>query len=196
MYYGWERREDISKESWEGLTDEQKELLEKPFILCDTGIIKTTPQLFEKNKSPFRIGYTMVENTKIGKRWVEYCNEMDALFVPSKFLVDVFKDCGVTKPIRSVKQGVNGGKFPYVDRQKKEKFIFGTIGYQDERKNWEDLVVAFCSEFKDEPVELWIKNVNPYFAHKQFTDPRVKVINRTYSFEEIQKLDTLFDCRS
>lgn len=193
--YPWEREEHVNKESWENLTNEQKTLLSKPSKNCEVGIIKTTPQLFEKNESAFRIGYTMVENTQIGKRWVDYCNNMDAMLVPSQFLVDVFSECGVRVPIKAVKQGVDSKKFPYVNREKKEKFIFGTIGYQDERKNWEDLVVAFCSEFdNNEPVELWIKNINPYFSHKQFTDPRIKVINRMYSGEEIQELYTMFDC--
>jgi glycosyltransferase involved in cell wall biosynthesis len=65
----------------------------------------------------------------------------------------------------------------------------------DDRKNWQALVQAFCSEFnQNEPVELWIKNSNPYFAHYHFTDPRIKVINRQYTFPEIQEIYRLFDC--
>lgn len=194
VYYGWERQEDMLKEHYEVLTDEQKTLLTKPFKKTKVGIIKTTPQLFHKNKSDFRIGYTMVENTKIGENWVKLCNNMDAMFVPSQFLVNVFKECGVTRPIKVVKQGVDSRKFPYIERIPKSKFIFGTVGYIDERKNWQDLVQAFCSEFETEDVELWIKNSNPYFKHKSFTDKRIKVINRSFTYGEIQKLYTLFDC--
>ena len=137
----------------------------------------------------------MVENTRIGKRWTEWCNDMDALFVPSEYLIDVFKDSGVKKPILSVRQGVDSRKFPYMERKKKDKFIFGTIGYQDERKNWKDLVQAFSSEFnKNEPVELWIKNTNPYWVNTYFGDSRIKPIHRMYSFEDIQKLYGYFDC--
>ncbi len=151
--------------------------------------------MFYMNSSEFRIGYTMVENTKIGERWVNWCNEMDAMFVPSKFLVSVFQDCGVTKPIKVVKQGIDSAKFPYFNRPKKDKFIFGTIGYMDDRKNWQDLVTAFASEFdSEEPVELWIKNSNTYFAHSLYKDSRIKVINRLYTFEEIQRLYPYFDC--
>jgi glycosyltransferase involved in cell wall biosynthesis len=192
---GWERREDILEEHFNQLNDEQKALLAKPFVKEKVGIIKTTPQMFFHNESEFRIGYTMVENTKIGEKWVNYCNEMDAMLVPCEFLVNVFKDCGVTKPIRAVKQGINSAKFPYFKRERKAKFIFGTIGYMDDRKNWKDLVQAFYSEFDQfEPVELWIKNTNRYFEHFNFSDPRIKVINETYTFEQIQKLYTLIDC--
>lgn len=197
---GWERRENILPEEYSKLTPAQRKLIDKPYRKSTVGIIKTTPQLFDRNTSDFRIGYTMVENTMIGKRWVEMCNRMSAIFVPSEFLVDVFKSCGVKPPVVAVKQGINTERFPYISRlsnnaKRGKPFIFGTVGYQDERKNWEDLVRAFTSEFNNrEPVELWIKNSNPYFGHRTFNDPRIKIINRMYSFEEIKRLYALFDC--
>lgn len=195
--YGWERQEDIDPHLFETFTLEQRQLLAKPFVKRHIGIIKTTPEMFSHNQSEFRIGYTMVENTRIGKKWTEWCNNMDMIFVPSEFLINVFKESGVRRPIISVKQGVDSRKFPYIERVRRpgSKYVFGTIGYQDERKNWEDLVTAFCSEFdRNEPVELWIKNSNPYWAHKCFSDDRIRIINRMYSFPEIQKLYSFFDC--
>ena len=192
---GWERDTDMAYQNYDMLTNEQRKLLEKPFTKERIGIIKTTPQMFFKNDCEFRIGYTMVENTKINAEWVAICNKMDAMFVPSEYLVDVFKDCGVTVPIRTVKQGVDPVKFPYMERPKKDKFIFGTIGYMDERKNWKDLVQAFSSEFDAfEPVELWIKNNNKYFEHMAFSDPRIKVFNDRMTFDEMKDLYSKFDC--
>lgn len=196
--YGWERREDIHPKFWDKMTQEQQQLISKPFVRQHIGIIKTTPDLLFHNKSEFRIGYTMVENTRMGTKWTNYCNDMDALFVPSAYLIDVFKESGVTKPVYSVRQGIDSRKYPYFERPIKkpeEKFIFGTIGYQDDRKNWQDLVSAFCSEFNhNEPVELWIKNTNPYWINNYFSDFRIKLIHRMYSFEEIQRLYSMFDC--
>lgn len=192
---GWERQVDMLSEDYDQLSEEQKALLAKPYKKERVGVIKVTPQLFYQNKSDFRIGYTMVENTKIGPKWVDLCNAMDAIFVPNKFLIDIFKECGVKPPVYSVKQGVDSRKFPYVDRSLKDKFVFGTVGYQDDRKNWQDLVKAFSSEFaQNEPVELWIKNSNQYFASMAFKDTRIKVINRQYSFNELQRLYSMFDC--
>jgi glycosyltransferase involved in cell wall biosynthesis len=94
-----------------------------------------------------------------------------------------------------VRQGIDSRKFPYVERKQQRKFIYGTVGYQDDRKNWQDLIRAFSSEFDGgEPVELWIKNANSYWANKEFSDDRIRIINRMYSFDEIAKLYTLFDC--
>lgn len=192
---GWEREEDMLPVYFNLLTDEQKTLLRKPFKKERIGIIKTTPQLFKNNTSDYRIGYTMVENTMINKEWVEVCNGMDAIFVPSPYLLDVFKECGVTVPIKVVKQGVDSRKFPYISRPKKSIFTFGSIGYMDERKNWKDLVVAFMSEFDLlEPVELVIKNSNKYFEYIKFSDHRIKVINKELSYQEVTDLYTTFDC--
>lgn len=192
---GWERKQDMISMHWDMLTDEQKTLLEKPYKKERVGIIKTTPQLFIKNTSDFRIGYTMVENTKIGLEWVKLCNRMNAILVPSPHLVDIFKECGVKVPVRSVKQGVDPKKFPYVERVKKPIFTFGAIGYMDERKNWKDLIQAFCSEFdENEPVQLVIKNSNKYFEHMIFNDRRIKTLNKNMTFQEITNLYSIFDC--
>ena len=191
----WERKEHILAGSWDILTEEQKTFLSKPFKKEKVGIIKTTPEMFYKCTNEFRIGYTMVENTKIGEKWKNWCNQMNMIMVPSEYLIDVFKESGVTKPIISVRQGIDSKKFPYIERRPQRKFIFGTVGYQDDRKNWKDLVTAFCSEFnQNEPVELWIKNTNGYWNHTSFSDSRIKVINRMYTFEEVQRLYAYFDC--
>ena len=191
----WERQENVTADSFNKLTEEQQKFLLKPFKKEKIGIIKTTPELFNKCTSEFRIGYSMVENTQVGERWIRWCNDMDMMFVPSAYLIDVFKESGMKKPIISVKQGIDSRKFPYVERRPQRKFIFGTVGYQDDRKNWQDLVKAFCSEFDgNEPVELWIKNTNGYWIAKEFSDERVRIINRMYTFEEVQKLYTYFDC--
>lgn len=191
----WERRENILRHIYEQLPQEQRAFVDKPFKKEKVGIIKTTPELFYKCTNEFRIGYTMVENTRIGEKWRDWCNQMNMIMVPSEYLIDVFKESGVKKPVISVRQGMDSKKFPYIQRRLQRKFIFGTVGYQDDRKNWKDLVTAFCSEFNmNEPVELWIKNTNAYWNHTKFSDERIKIINRMYSFDEVQKLYAYFDC--
>lgn len=191
----WERKAHIDPYQYSILTDEEKAFIDKPFKKEKIGIIKTTPELFFKCTNEFRIGYTMVENTQIGKKWRDWCNQMNMLFVPSAYLIDVFKESGVKKPIISVKQGMDSKKFPYIERRPQRKFVFGTIGYQDDRKNWQDLVTAFCSEFnQNEPVELWIKNTNGYWNNTLFSDDRIKIINKMYTFADVQRLYAYFDC--
>jgi glycosyltransferase involved in cell wall biosynthesis len=190
----WERR---GKDNyWKYLSPQQQALMLKPPAIKRVGIIKTTPSMFRQNVSKVRIGYTMVENTIIGKPWVEECNKMHAILVPSKYLVKVFSESGVKVPVVAVKQGVDTDKFTYWERNpNKEKFIFGTCSYIDDRKNWQAMVIAFMSEFgKDEPVELWLKNTNPKFGYWQFKDERIKLINTPYTTEELNRYYHELDC--
>jgi glycosyltransferase involved in cell wall biosynthesis len=195
---GWQRANPNNSLEWKTLTSEQKYLVsEKPFEKARLGIIKTTPDRFGENQSAVKIGYTMVENTMVNPKWIENCNGMAAIFVPSKFLVDVFKQSGCTRDIYVVKQGVNSALYPYIERPKKNKFIFGTVGWMDERKNWKELIRAFCSEFepeKEEPVELWIKNSNNTFGFEISIDHRVKIIDDLWTFEQMMDFYRNLDC--
>lgn len=194
---GWERQKPNGSLEWKYLTPKQQNLVyHKPFIRERIGICKTTPDAFHNNVSEIRIGYTMVEGTKVGKKWIEQCNNMDALFVPSNYLVDVFKESGLTVPIYVVKQGVNPQKFPYIKRKRnKKKFIFSTCGWLDERKNWREMVSAFTSEFsKGEPVGLWLKNSNDLFGFEQPSDTRVKFIDELLDAEGMKVFYKNTDC--
>lgn len=192
---GWERYSEKGNQfEWPVLNDEERAIFMKPFQPQKIGIIKTTPPHFFHNQSKFRIGYSMVENTMMAKHWVKNCNEMDAMFAPSPFAAEIMRNSGVKVPVHAVKQGVNPKKYPFTPRKLREKFVFGTVGVQDERKNWKDLLVAFCSEFHpNEPVELWIKNTNPQFGNIGFKDERVRIINTFYNFEELKLLYDKFN---
>ena len=194
---GWQRRENDQSKEWKTLTPDQRRLInEKPFKKERIGIIKTTPDAFRHNNSEIRIGYTMVEGTKVGKKWIRQCNAMDAIFVPSKYLVDVFKKSGLTVPIFTVKQGINPDNFKYMKRKRNKKtFIFSTCGWLDDRKNWKLMVQAFTSEFADyEAVELWLKNSNNLFGFEQPSDPRVKFIDELLDWEGMQTFYRSTDC--
>lgn len=193
---GWQRANKNSSLEWNAMTPEMKYLTyEKPFTKARIGIIKTTPDRFIQNESDIKIGYTMVENTMVNKQWIDNCNGMAAIFVPSQFLVKVFQDSGCSRPIYVVKQGINPKLYPYIERKKKDKFIFGTVGWMDERKNWKEMVRAFCSEFdNNEPVELWIKNSNNAFGFEQSTDDRVKIIDDLWTFDQMLEFYGQLDC--
>ncbi len=193
---GWQRGRPNASEEWKTLTPQQRYLVhEKPFKKERIGIIKTTPDRFGENESEIKIGYTMVENTKIGKDWVDKINAMAACFVPSAYLLDVFRESGVTVPLYRVRQGINPEKFPYIYREKKSIFRFGTCGWMDQRKNWKEMIRAFSSEFDEsEPVELWIKNTNNTFGFEEAVDPRVKIIDKLMTFPEMLDFYRDLDC--
>lgn len=196
VYLGWERR---TKESdiavWNDLTQEQRDFILKPNRKCRIGIIKSTPDLFRNNKSNYRIGFTMCENTLISKRWANWCNEMDHIFVPNPQNKEAFINSGVTVPIDVVRQGFNPEQYQYFDRPNRDVFTFTLAGWLDERKNWQDVVRAFTSEFKKkEPVRLILKNSCPTFGYRQPIDERIKIVDKIYSPQDMIKLYQITDC--
>jgi glycosyltransferase involved in cell wall biosynthesis len=192
---GWENKPADNSAEWKAIPEDTQRLILKPYVKEKIGIIKTPPSFFHFNKSQVRIGYTMVENTKIGGDWIKQCNEMDAIFVPSKYLMEVFKSSGVKVPVYAVRQGVNNKNYQYFDRPERNIFTFGSVGYMDDRKNWQAMVQAFISEFdKDEPVRLLLKNSNPMFGYWLPNDPRIKIVNKTYTLGEMNRYYYCLDC--
>lgn len=191
----WERKNPIGTPEWSEYTDEQKALFLKPFNREKIGIIKSTPEAFQHCHSDFRIGYTMIEATRMSKRWAAICNSMNMIFVPCAWLVDVFKESGVTVPIKQVRQGISVERYAYIERPERETFTFGIAAYLDDRKNWQDVVRAFSSEFSPhENVKLILKNNNPQFGYWQPRDERVRIIHNNYSYKEMTQLYELLDC--
>lgn len=192
---GWERKSPEVTPEWNEYTEEQKTLFLKPYNEEKIGVIKSTPDAFKWCKNEIRIGYTMIEADKLGEEWVKICNGMSMILVPSAWLVQVFQDSGVTVPIRTVRQGVSLERYPYMERNHQDLFTFGIAGYIDDRKNWQDLVQAFTSEFApEEPVRLVIKNNNPNFGYWMIRDERIKVIHKNYSYAEMTEFYKMLDC--
>lgn len=190
----WEREHSI-KNAKGKYNDEQMSVVTKPFTLERIGVIQSTPDFFVNCHSDYRIGYTMVENTHVGKKWVGAINKMDHLFVPSTQLVDVFEKYGVKVPITVMPEGYDPEEYKFIERYKRDVFTFLMVGWLDERKNWETMVQAFMSEFApDEPVRFIFKNSNPQFGYEMPVDKRIKVIDRRLTEKELVDLYGLADC--
>lgn len=191
----WEREICASEDQMKNYTQEQKDILRKPFTLERIGIIQSTPNMFKNTHNDYRIGWSMVEDTHIGKKWVEYCNEMDEIFVPCKQLVPIFKKYKVTKPITVIPEGYDPKEHYYIDRPKRDVFTFLVVGWMDQRKNWEAMAQAFMSEFgPDEPVQFIIKNSCPHFGFRRPVDKRIKIVDHYLTPEELNRLYGLADC--
>jgi glycosyltransferase involved in cell wall biosynthesis len=194
---GFGKLDKSDPDVYNALTGDQRKLwVEKPYHKERLGVIKSIPNLFYQNKNKVRVGFTMIENTKIGEEWVRFCNEMDYIFVPNKDNKQSFIDCGVTRPIFVVRQGFNPDQFKYVERTpNKDKFTFSLSGFLDDRKNWQDVTRAFCSEFNNnENVELLLKNSNPAFGYWVPNDKRIKIIDTMFTPQGMRKFYEITDC--
>ncbi|MBM3192346.1 MAG: glycosyltransferase [Chlamydiae bacterium] len=122
---------------------------------------------FEKHfdlqrKDEVRLAYCMVESSLAPERWVHNLNRyFDAVVVPDPFLVNVFKNSGVTLPIFVVPLGLNLKSF--LEKPLKTAchtpFIFANFSTCILRKNHETLIEAFYEAFQDRSdVRLWINS--------------------------------------
>jgi glycosyltransferase involved in cell wall biosynthesis len=127
-----------------------------------------TPDTFRSQlRGRVNIGRTMFETDRISSKWVEHCKQMDEIWVPSSFNIETFSRSGIPRhKLRAVPGGVDVNAF-HPEAQplplKKNGFAFlANFGWVD-RKGWDLLLRAYCSEFKPgEDVALVIKTF-PYF---------------------------------
>ncbi len=123
----------------------------KVALFCDLlWIPRVFPAYTVPQESPIKIAYSMFESTEIPQQWVTILNHsFDAVVVPDKFLVPVYKRSGVKIPIFVIPYSLYLDEFleqPLKDK-KNELFTFGVSGTFYPRKNLESLVRAFIREF-------------------------------------------------
>lgn len=131
------------------------------------------------------IAYSMFESTKILDKWVRILNTyFDMVVVPSKFLIKVYQDCGVTIPIFYLPLGMNMD-FELSKPLKTERndvFRFGNFSGLQFRKNHLALIKAFAKHFKNKPnVELVI---NSRYADEEAYDEIIDYI----AYHDIQNI--------
>lgn len=192
----WERRtKNDDPDVWKDFSPEERRVISKPFVQEKIGVIQSTPDRFQNITNDIRIGLTMVENTKVGPEWIRQCNEMDALFVPNKQLIPIFQESGLKVPVMAIREGFNPDHFQYIERKPRGVFTFLVLGWLDDRKNWDDPIRAFTSEFApNEPVRMIMKNTCPYFGYRVPNDSRIKYMDHIISPEELIKLYGMVDC--
>ncbi len=96
------------------------------------------------------IAYTMFEGNSLPSNIVEIINaKFDAIIVPDNFLVGVYKNSGVIKPIFNIPLPMLGLNNISLGRVRKDNapFVFGYIGGLVKRKGIHILLEAFTKQF-------------------------------------------------
>jgi len=136
---------------------------------AEVNIVNMIPPRFEQYRlaGARNIGYTMFESDSIPGEWVEQCNRMDALWVPSEWVKGVFAASGVVVPISVV--GVNAIPTP-ATAPDSGPFRLLSIFQWSARKNPVNLIRAYCAAFDgNTDTVLTIK------AHRD-TDPKQSAV--------------------
>lgn len=100
----------------------------------------------------YQIGRYMNEVSGVHARVVQQCNALDEIWVPSHHHVTVFKEAGVTSTITVIPESIDVRVFDpeTVDPMMlpgRKKFVFLSNFKFEERKNWRQLIYAYCKSF-------------------------------------------------
>ena len=107
-----------------------------------------------KNQKSIRIAYSMFESSLIPSSWAVALNTyFDAVAVPDKFLIEVYKNSGVTIPIFELPLGLNLEQFlnTPLKAEQRSPLIFANLSSIVSRKNQLKLVRAFHKAFGNSP---------------------------------------------
>ena len=164
----------------------------------------------------FTVGRTMFETDSMPTEWVERCNRMDEVWVPTEFHRDAFAAAGVAaaklvvvgEPVDTAfydpsvhaplplprLTGTPAGVTP---------FRFLSVFKWEARKGWDALLSAFFAEFgADEPVELLLKT-KPFHSSDDFeglveewaaerelpaSRPPLRIVGSEYELSELPRL--------
>lgn len=147
------------------------------------------------------IGYTMFEGNTVPKNWVNFCNMMDCVIVPSSFCKTIFSIAGINN-VQIVPLGVNKNFHP--NKKQNNRFVFLSIGTWVDRKGWDILLNAFVKEFDGHnDVILQIKTSDSTKCEKDLVCdylgtlpklPKIAICNAKLNEDLIPKLYQQADC--
>jgi len=170
--------------------------LNKPIKPMFGGVLTAYPTQFWKygplSEFGTRVALTMFESDALPMDWIDPLNGCDTVIVPSKWLVDVFKSSGVTKPVYAESIGVSSA-FRYVKRKSSPVFKFLAIGDHAGRKGVHDVLFEFVRAFGDrDDVHLFIKTRHATMAG--FMNKNITLINEELNDADMARLYWECDC--
>ena len=154
-------------------------------------LIHTTPEFWSQHREEgkLNVGYTIWETTKIHPDWKRYINDnVDLCIVGCEWNVGVFKDSGVTVPVKSVPHYVDAGVFdtaePYnIQGLPPDHFAFYSIFQWQERKNPMGLIKAYWHAFtENEKVALILKTYRSNYSEQEKNAVRQSLQRLKYMF--------------
>lgn len=128
----------------------------------DIVIVHLTPDLappyVQQYADKYVISYTVWETSKLHPLWVDACNKVNEVWVPSEWNIKSFRDSGVTVPLFKIHHGIDPdtylhtdpSKFTITGLDKDNTFVFYSIMQWNARKNPDGLLRAYFNAFTAE----------------------------------------------
>lgn len=148
----------------EGLSDEDAALL-RDNILKDHSLVEDSvflsiniASLFVRRSKVLNVGFSMLETDRISSFWVDRCNQMDLVLVPTSFNVETFAGSGVKVPIEEIPLSVDQDLFApdkealvIPDCDTKFNFLVNAQWAPGDRKGIYYLLRSFLEIFRGNP---------------------------------------------
>jgi len=189
-------------------------LLESP-QLPDAKVYIETPEFFQFHPNIKNVGYTFWETTRIASthvqgnpvpdqryNWVSQMNKMNLMLTGCRSSKQSFIKSGVNTPIEvigcPVKQhdineellihGVTINQSTNIIERNARPFVFGSIAQWTWRKNLEDLIVAFCTEFQPGEAVLCLKTylTSPIGGGSNIKEESIEIAHIENKIKEIK----------
>lgn len=160
------------------------------------------------------IGITLFETDRIPQHWVNLCNDLDEIWVPTHFNYRTFTESGVNPskvhvvhyPIEHSIYTQQFDPYPFATEVKSFKFLY-TLAF-DYRKGLDLLIQSYCKEFSAEDdislilkiyVPDWItqENLNELISSyipNQENNPQIHLIIENTPREDLLRLYSSCDC--
>ena len=187
------------------------QLIEKPFDSSRVQVFHCIPDMtrrFRDKRCKRTVGMAVFETIDPPKPWIKILNMNDAVFVPSRFCFEVFKDAGIEKPLFYIPHCIDFSKFrPDENKKSTCPFRFLFFGSWKKRKGGLKVVEAFLQEFntcddvelvisgcQDNEVNTEVERMQKSFSGRKKLPPIIiqnKLIPANKLPEVFQKVDCL-----
>jgi len=145
----------------EGTLPELRKLIStRPAVIDDPTVILAWwgDRLDAYSRAPLFVN-TMWETSRIPADWPARLNMARAVIVPTRFVADVFRSCGVNVPVYVVPQGVDPAVYHLEERTGRDGLTTLMVGVVCPRKNVAEGILAWQRAFAGDPeARLLIKS--------------------------------------
>ena len=171
------------------------ELFAREYEEGDARLYFTQPHAWDRRTSAPIYGWTMYESDMLPERWLHRMGNVDELWVPSTWLVDVFAEA-TGREVHVVPLGVNADDFPVRPRVRGDKLRILTFSTQasETRKGTDIAINAFAAAFHGRSdVELVIRSTWACETAFALDDPRVTLQQGPLETSELAEFYAGFD---
>ncbi len=162
------------------------------------------PEYYSGSGDQYRIGYTPWESSVIPDTWVGIMNEMQEIWTPSQYCVDIFESYNVNKIIRKVPHGIDPELWKIENRYLTDKFVFLHVGGPTARKGGQRVVDAFIDLFDGRDDVVLLLKSNERSECRFYEDgvsfksakyhPQIMVIDHQLDLEDLVKVYNSAHC--